>query len=120
MWVWEHALFNYNPKRPDSTKKDKTVEVITKADHDAALRRAKAEAKAEGLRQAKQYVERKIQIGADFIGGPDPNVQRRVALLEVIEYCDKRIATLLDARDVRSGIRASRTHGLERGGRAHE
>ena len=43
MWVWEHALFNYNPKRPDSTKKDKTVEVITKADHDAALRRAKAE-----------------------------------------------------------------------------
>jgi hypothetical protein len=87
---------------------------------DAALRRAKAEAKAEGLRQAKQYVERKIQIGADFIGGPDPNVQRRVALLEVIEYCDKRIATLLDARDVRSGIRASRTHGLERGGRAHE
>ena len=43
MWVWEHALFDYNPKRPDSTKKDKTVEVITKADHDAALRRAKAE-----------------------------------------------------------------------------
>ena len=43
MWVWEHALFDYNPKRPGSTKKDKTVEVITKADHDAALRRAKAE-----------------------------------------------------------------------------
>ena len=51
MWVWEHALFNYNPKRPDSTKKDKTVEVITKADHDAALRRAKV----EGLKEAEQY-----------------------------------------------------------------
>ena len=49
MWVWEHALFNYNPKRPDSTKKDKTVEVITKADHLAALRRAKA----EGMRLSK-------------------------------------------------------------------
>ena len=48
MWVWEHALFDYNPKRPDSTKKDKTVEVVTKADHDAALRRAKA----EGWREA--------------------------------------------------------------------
>ena len=43
MWVWEHALFDYNPKRPDSTKKDKTVEVITKADHLAAMRLAKAE-----------------------------------------------------------------------------
>ncbi len=48
MWVWEHALFDYNPKRPGSTKKDKTVEVITKADHDAALRAAKV----EGLREA--------------------------------------------------------------------
>ena len=47
MWVWEHALFDYNPKRPDSTKKDKTVEVITKADHDAALRAAKVEALRE-------------------------------------------------------------------------
>ena len=54
MWVWEHALFNYNPKRPDSTKKDKTVEVITKADHDAALRRAKAEVLRE-LTQSLTY-----------------------------------------------------------------
>ena len=53
MWVWEHALFNYNPKRPDSTKKDKTVEVITKADHDAALRRAKA----EGVREASEIAD---------------------------------------------------------------
>jgi len=39
MWVWEHALFDCNPKRPDSAKKDKTVEVVPKA----ALRAAKAE-----------------------------------------------------------------------------
>jgi len=39
MWVWEHALFDRNPKRPDSAKKDKTVEVVPKA----ALRAAKAE-----------------------------------------------------------------------------
>ena len=55
MWVWEHALFNYNPKRPDSTKKDKTVEVITKADHDAALRCAKAEGLREGARLARWH-----------------------------------------------------------------
>jgi len=52
MWVWEHALFNYNPKRPDSTKKDKTVEVIAKADHSTALRRAKAEGRQEGKEYA--------------------------------------------------------------------
>ena len=57
MWVWEHALFDYNPKRPDSTKKDKTVEVITKADHIAALRRAKAEGKLEGMEEAAILVE---------------------------------------------------------------
>lgn len=50
MWVWEHELFGHNPKRPDSTKKDKTVEVITKADHDAALRRAKAEGAREMIK----------------------------------------------------------------------
>ena len=55
MWVWEHALFNYNPKRPDSTKKDKTVEVITKADHDAALRRAKAEGAREMIKIVKAH-----------------------------------------------------------------
>ena len=55
MWVWEHALFNYNPKRPDSTKKDKTVEVITKADHDAALRRAKAEGMREAAIRAREF-----------------------------------------------------------------
>lgn len=45
-----------------------------------------------GLGDVKRYVERQIKIGEDFIGGPDPNIQRRVALNEVIEYCDRQLA----------------------------
>ena len=44
------------------------------------------------LGDVKRYVERQIKIGEDFIGGPDPNIQRRVALDEVIEYCDRQLA----------------------------
>ncbi len=44
------------------------------------------------LGDVKRYVERQIKIGEDFIGGPDPNIQRRVALGEVIEYCDRQLA----------------------------
>jgi hypothetical protein len=45
-----------------------------------------------GLGDVKRYVERQIKIGEDFIGGPDPNIQRRVALDGVIEYCDRQLA----------------------------
>ena len=44
------------------------------------------------LGDVKRNVERQIKIGEDFIGGPDPNIQRRVALDEVIEYCDRQLA----------------------------
>ena len=44
------------------------------------------------LGDVKRYVERQIKMGEDFIGGPDPNIQRRVALDEVIEYCDRQLA----------------------------
>ena len=44
------------------------------------------------LGDVKRYVEHQIKIGEDFIGGPDPNIQRRVALDEVIEYCDRKLA----------------------------
>ena len=73
MWVWEHALFNYNPKRPDSTKKDKTVEVITKADHDAALRHAKA----EGMEELEQKYRKELWLNHGHHGlyGDDGEMQ---------------------------------------------
>ena len=49
------------------------------------------------LGDVKRYVERQIKIGEDFIGGPDPNIQRRVALDEVIEYCDRQLAQAAQA-----------------------
>jgi hypothetical protein len=99
MWTWDYELRTLGSWPSERYNgHNMPVEVVTKADHDAALRRAKAEAKAEGLRQAKQYVERQIKIGEDLIGRPDPNIQRRVALDEIIEYCDEHIATLIDAR----------------------
>ena len=97
MWVWEHALFNYNPKRPDSTKKDKTVEVITKADHDAALRRAKA----EGIRMVETYArafvhERAVQLDgftgssgmAGVIRGKQSEADR------IVDWADARAAQI--------------------------
>lgn len=97
MWVWEHALFNYNPKRPDSTKKDKTVEVITKADHLAALRRAKA----EGIRMVETYArafvhERAVQLDgftgssgmAGVIRGKQSEADR------IVDWADARAAQI--------------------------
>ena len=52
------------------------------------------------LGDVKRYVERQIKIGEDFIGGPDPNIQRRVALDEVIEYCDRQLAQAQDEKGV--------------------
>ena len=91
MWVWEHALFNYNPKRPDSTKKDKTVEVITKADHDAALRRAKA----EGWREAIVGV---TNLKADMENGVPPSERMGFsrACNEIIGYANARAAQIDD------------------------
>ena len=90
MWVWEHALFDYNPKRPDSTKKDKTVEVITKADHDAALRRAKA----EGVRGLIGHEQLAIQIlnalerGGHLVSGPDGEEIGMTILDEADKFLD--------------------------------
>ena len=92
MWVWEHALFNYNPKRPDSTKKDKTVEVITKADHDAALRRAKA----EGWREAARLSRMRAHDHALAISRADDVLHRGVEFAKQIEA--ERIAEAFDAR----------------------
>ena len=102
MWVWEHALFNYNPKRPDSTKKDKTVEVITKADHDAALRRAKA----EGIRMVETYArafvhERAVQLDgftgssgmAGVIRGKQSEADR------IVDWADARAAQIEEVED---------------------
>ena len=55
------------------------------------------------LGDVKRYVERQIKIGEDFIGGPDPNIQRRVALDEVIEYCDRQLAQAQDEKGVGDG-----------------
>ena len=59
---------------------------------DAIEQEAYQQGRVACLGDVKRYVERQIKIGEDFIGGPDPNIQRRVALDEVIEYCDRQLA----------------------------
>ncbi len=36
-WVWERDLWGHNPKRPDSTKKEKTIEMVKAADAQATI-----------------------------------------------------------------------------------
>ena len=85
-WVWEHSLFDYNPKRPDSVKKDNTVAIITKADHDAALRRAKA----EGMEKAVQLIQWHISCGFE--------VNATAALARAAKDIDAVAKQTLDAR----------------------
>ena len=61
----------------------------------------KAQGRVACLGDVKRYVERQIKIGEDFIGGPDPNIQRRVALDEVIEYCDRQLAQAQDDQSMK-------------------
>ena len=93
MWVWEHALFDYNPKRPDSTKKDKTVEVITKADHDAALRRAKAEVLREVKYEALGSRIKCFKSDTLYAEGNDD------ALNALVEWIDARAAQIEEGSD---------------------
>ena len=88
MWVWEHALFDYNPKRPDSTKKDKTVEVITKADHDAALRDAKAEGLAEMKLEANGSRAKSYIVETPYNEGHD------AAIDNFVKWIDARAAQI--------------------------
>ena len=57
---------------------------------DAALRRVKA----DGVREAKTYIAKRVKQGENFVGGPDPVIQRAVICSEIMEWLDARAAQI--------------------------
>ena len=58
MWTWDYELRTLGSWPSERYNgHNMPVEVVTKADHDAALRRAKAEGLMEGMRQTKWGIE---------------------------------------------------------------
>ena len=57
---------------------------------DAALRCAKA----DRVREAKTYIAKRVKQGENFVGGPDPVIQRAVICSEIMEWLDARAAQI--------------------------